>query len=73
MPKNCYSSPECKLFLKSQYKSYWAFLWLLNCSDQQFNDFMDTDSQYSFEEFNWAYNFLLANLCKKAPDMFSLK
>lgn len=68
MLKKYYSPPECKVFSDSKYKSYWAFLWLLNCSDSQFDAFERENPEDSFEEFNWAYNFLLANLCKSAPE-----
>lgn len=31
--KKYYIPPENCDFSKSKFKSYWAFLWLLNCSD----------------------------------------
>lgn len=45
-------------FIRAKYKSYWAFLWLLTCTEQQFRYFQATPAEDSFEEFNWAYNLL---------------
>jgi hypothetical protein len=47
-----------------EFGKYEAFLWLLTCTDEQFDNFMH-DQRNSLDCFLWAYNYLLNNICKE--------
>jgi|WetSurMetagenome_2_1015567.scaffolds.fasta_scaffold557484_2 hypothetical protein len=47
-----------------KYAKYQAFLWLLTCNEDQFDNFMHNQED-SLIPFLWAYNYLLDNLCKE--------
>lgn len=48
------------LFYNSHYKKLWAYLWLLNCTTQQLNDFI-INIKGSLYGFVWALGFLENN------------